>query len=316
MTSFIGKALWTWNTALPVPQVQLYSSGASTKTGLQPQDLQNFVGVPLQYYGNPPRPVDSETILSWIRYAEDTVEQDTGLLLCQTFVASPPAVNQAQAVAVNCGTQTASGYQVQGFDYDLADAAYDFIFPRAQDEGWMIYSLRYRPLQVVQFSPINPTAIRNASYIYPLLNQFFNVPNPWFVEDHDFGLIRFVPATNVQMLPLFAMQLSFMGFADSVPGGIWFQYTAGLTPNDYASRWSFVKQYVLAEAAIMGLNAVRGTINLGAEAYKMTVDGLAYETRYPKGGPYGDLIDSFKKMRDELKKRAFSRLAGPQFITF
>lgn len=314
--TFSGKALWTWNTSGSVPVVQTYPSGGPTKTGLGIGDLKRFVGVPLQYYGNPPTDVDPETILQWLRYAEDTVEQEAGLLLTQTFIASPPAINPQQAAAIQCATQTASGFQVQGFDYDIADAAYDFLFPRAQDEGWMIYSLRYRPVQLVQYSPVDTTAIKNVSYIYPLLNEFFNVPSPWQVVDSDFGLVRFVPSTNVQMLPLFAMQLAFMGFAESVPGGIWFQYTAGLTQNDYNSRWSFVKQLVLAEAAITTLNAIRGTINLGAEAYRLQVDGLAYETKYPKGGPYQDLIDSFTKMREALMARATSRLAGPQFITF
>ena len=59
------------------------------------------------------------------------------------------------------------------------------------------------------------------------------MPPTWFVEDEDFGLIRLVPAANVQMLPLFAMQLAFMGFAESIPGGLWFQYTAGLNNSEY-----------------------------------------------------------------------------------
>ena len=315
--TFAGKALWTWDTTTgPVPVVRKYSSGAPTKTGLQPTDLQQFVGVPLQYYGNPSTAVDPQVQTNWIRYAEDKVEQEAGLLLCQSYIASPPAVNPQQVAAIRCDVQSASGWQVMGYDYDIGDAAYDFLYPRAQDEGWMIYSLRYRPVQLVQYSPLTPTAIGNVSYIYPLLNEFFNVPSPWQVVDSDYGLVRFVPSTNVQMLPLFAMQLAFMGFAQSVPGGIWFQYTAGLTANDYNSRWSFVKQLVLAEAAIIALNAIRGTINLGAEAYRMTVDGLGYETKYPQKGPFGAMIDTFTKMRNDLMKQATSKLAGPQFITF
>ena len=49
-----------------------------------------------------------------------------------------------------------------------------------------------------------------------------------------------IPPANVQMLPLFAMQLAFMGFAESIPGGLWFQYTAGLNNSDYNGRFSML----------------------------------------------------------------------------
>ena len=127
----------------------------------------------------------------------------------------------------------------------------------------MYQTLRYRPVQSMGYSPANPTAVKNIAFIYPLLNVFFRLPRAWIVEDRDYGLIRMVPATNTQMLPLWAMQLAFMGFAESLPNGLWFQYTAGLTPNDYNSRFSFMKELVLAEAALTALNSIQGTINLG-----------------------------------------------------
>jgi hypothetical protein len=320
--SLLTSALWTWTSgASGLPMVATgYPSGYATKTGLKITDLQNFIGIPLQYYNtNPPVPVAEAVILQWLRWAEDWVEAKTGLLLTQTWVASPPAFTPAQAQAIGITTTSSGGYQVLGEDYDIEDAAYDFFFPRAQDEGWMIYSMRYKPVKDTIYGPQTPqsaNAIKNISYVYPLLNEFFAVPPSWQVEDHDFGLVRLVPSANVQMLPLFAMQLAFMGFAESVPGAIWFQYKAGLTQNDYNSRWSFIYQLVLAQAAITALQAIQSTINMGALEYRMFVDGLQYSTKFSPNGPLGYLMDRFMKMRDEYLSQAVNKVTGPVFTTF
>ena len=318
--------LWQWDTTGSIPVVSGFPVGVSntyptgyapTKTGLSPTDLQNFVSVPLQYYGNPPTPVASGTIQEWIRYAEDKVEQDTTILLCQTWVASPPELTLQDTQAAGLIVNNSSGAQVRGYDYDLEDAAYDFMFPRAQDEGWLFLTLRYRPVQSVTYnvsgSPatLGTTAVKNTSFIYPLLNEYFKMPVSWNVEDRDFGFIRYVPAANVQMLPLFAMQIAFMGFAESVPGAIHLQYTAGLTQFDYSNRFRFMKELVLCEAALTALSSIQGSINLGAEEISMTVDGLQYRTRYPRTGAYGPLIDNFTKRRDALLSRARQMVSGP-----
>jgi hypothetical protein len=317
---------WQWDTTTDPPSVVGYPVGVSsaypsgfapTKTGLTPTDLQNFIGVPLQYYGNPPTPVTSGTVQGWIRYAEDKVEQETSLLLCQTWIASPPAQQRGQAESIGLILNNPLGYQKLGLDYDKEDAAYDFMFPRAQDEGWMYQTLRYRPVQSLTYNVSgSPTtagfsAVKNIAYIYPLLNTFFRVPPSWIVEDRSFGLIRLVPAQNVQMLPLFAMQLAFMGFAESVPGALWFQYCAGLVPNDYVSAYSFVKELVLCEASLTALTAIQGTINLGMKESQLTVDGLSYRVGYDVKGPYAGLIAQFKEQRDYLMRIARSKLAGP-----
>jgi hypothetical protein len=280
-----------------------------------PNDLQAFVGVPIQIYGNPSTPVASGTVLNWIRWSEDYVEQESNLLLTPTWVASPPTRQPAATIATGLTVSGAGNVQKLGVDYDLEDAAYDFFFSRAQDEGWMIQSLRYRPLLVDEFYTGGYTAVKNVAYIYPLLDDFFRVPPTWFVTDHDFGLIRLVPAANVQMLPLFAMQLAFMGFAQSIPGGLWFQYTAGLKQSDYATRFSFIKQLVLAQAAIQALSTIQGTINFGAKNYEMSVDGMQYKTGYSENGPYNGLIQRFTLMRDDLMRTAINKVSGPMLIT-
>ena len=101
------KALWNWTAKVSgqQPIVSTYSSGAKTKSGVQPQDLKNYVVVPIQQYGNPPIPICDDTIYDWIRDAEDEIENDTNVLLCQTWVAAPPARSQQETQLLNLSTQ-------------------------------------------------------------------------------------------------------------------------------------------------------------------------------------------------------------------
>ena len=319
-----SQALWQWDNSGAYPVATGYGLPGAykpTKTGLLPQDLQDFVGVPLQYYQPQPSPVSPHTIISWIRYAEDWVESETSILLTPTWVASPPllqpGVPQLTGV-VPAGS--GSAIQVLGQDYDLADAGYDFYIDRYKDNGWGCQPLRYRPLRnVTQPSRILSTgdfnATKNMSFIYPLLEQFFRVPQSWIVEDEDFGLIRTVPSSNVAILPLFAMQLAMLGFSEILPNGLWLQYTAGLMPNDYNTRWRFIKELVLCIAAIRALSSIQGTISMGLLEHSTTVDGMSFTAKYDRKGPFSGLIDQFTKQRDELIGTAYTKVAGPAIMT-
>lgn len=311
-------ALWTWDRSnAEQPIVTGYNGGAPTKTGLLPADLQSAVGIPLQRFapaGVASTAVTAEEMIEWIREAEDWVEQETNLLLAPTWVASPPEIRALEQSVT--GAPAEGGYgQVQGVDYDLADAGYDFFFERAQDNGWLIQSLRYRPLRNVNTSTTDFSAVKNIAAIYPLLNAFFKVPPTWYVEDQDAGLIRLVPAENVQMLPLFAMQLAFMGFAESIPGAWHYQYTAGLTATDYSSRFRFMRRLVLLDAGMRALSSIQGTINMGLMRVETLVDGLQTKLQYSERGPFGSVIETFRKERDSLLDTALTRVAGPMFIT-
>lgn len=321
--SYTTKALWQWDTTSEYPVVTGYGVNGNytpTKTGLTPQDLQNFVGIPLQYYQPTPVPVPYLVQQEWIRYAEDWVEQETGLLLAPTWVASPPALQPRTTEATNIKTTSGSQIQMLGQDYDLADAAYDFFFPRAQGEGWMVQPLRYRPIRNVTspariLSQKDYTAVKGFSYIYPLLSEFFSVPRSWYVEDQDFGLIRLVPAENVQLLPLFAMQIAFMGFAESIPGALYLNYTCGLTPNDYNSRFRFIKELVLAKASIRALSSIQGTISMGMLQHQALIDGVSYMAKYSETGPFGYQIKQYESQADALLQTALSKVSGPSLIT-
>ena len=307
------KAIWKWNTNNPNdPVPTTFYNNNITKTGLLPQDLQAFVGVPLQNYSNPPVPVSNSTLLQWIRYAEDYVEQETNLLLCPTMVASPPSLNPLQNVPA--GIVPVNGdYQQLGIDYDLADTAYDFFFELMQDSAWGVRPLRYRPLRNMSPST-DTTATKLITFIYPLLSDFMRIPPSWIVEDQDFGMLRLVPSQDVALLPLYAIELAFMGFSSNLPGGIWTFYTAGLTNYDYATRFSFVKELVLAIAAIQALASIQGTLNLGADAIETSVDGLAQKIVYGKGGPYANLMMRFDNMKKELTRTVHSKISGPNFL--
>ena len=175
-----GNALWNWDLSGLEPMVKSYRGNTPTKTGLAPNDLQQAVGVPLVYYNtSPPTPVPTPQILTWLRDAEDWVEQETGLLLTPTWIASPPEIQPYAAQATGNGAALAGSGQVQGIDYDLADTAYDFVFDRAQDNGWVVQPLRYRPLRNVNISAADFTAVKNMAGIYPLLSSFFRVPPTW-----------------------------------------------------------------------------------------------------------------------------------------
>lgn len=313
------KAQWTWSNppAGEAPVVVSYPTvpGMPTKTGLSPTDLSNYIQMPLQRFGNPPVPIPDPIVYGWIRDAEDDIEGVTNVRLCQTWIASPPAASNQEVQALNIGVK--NGYQQLGVDYDVSDAAYDFFFERAKDEGWLFLRLRWRPVKGVDvadptgiLNATNFTGTKNIAFIYPLLNEFFRIPQTWIVEDQNRGLIRMVPATDVQMLPLFAMQLAFMGFAESVPGGLWLQYTAGLTAADYQSEWNFMRQLVLARSGVTAFKAMQTTVNFGAIETQVQADGLMRRVRYSEKGAFIAQITNLEEEYKRLLKRAKSKGGG------
>ena len=317
--SLATTPFWHWDTTTTPPTILGFSQSyfnkngtdQLTKTGLLSADLQNFVGIELARQGLVTNPLSTQELTTYIRYAEDEVEQFTGLLLCPTWIASPAEVTSAAASASGL---LAAGQRL-GVDYDLADAAYDFDLIRFKDEGWGFLNTRYRPLRTFNPSETNYTAIQNVVYIYPLLNQYFAIPRTWFVEEQDFGLARFVPSQNVQMLPLFAMQLALMGFSQSLPGAMHLQYTAGLTDNDHTGRFSFIKRLVLTKAASLALSTIQGTFNLGAIERGTTVDGLSDKVQY-KSAPFAAIIKQWDDQAKQLMAMALDQVSGPMVDYF
>ena len=308
---FQSQSFWTWagtgrsgNNNQTVTQYTNIA-GCPTKTGLMPVDLQSFIGVPtvITQANGTQIPLTGIQLLAYLRQAEDWVETESGILLAQAWIASPPLSGASLAIlSPTLGTTSNDPTgQIYGVDYDIIDTGYDFFYRRFIMEGWGIQQLRYRPLKtMVTFN-----------FIYPLLSQFFNIPRTWIVEDWDAAILRIVPSANVQMLPLFAMQLAFMGFAQSLPGGLYMQYIAGLNQVDYNTRWAFMRTLVLSTAAIYLLNTLQGSVNFGAIRQAASVDGLRYDTSFPNtGAAYGGLIQTFTNQRDTLLRSAVDLVRG------
>lgn len=100
-----------------------------------------------------------------------------------------------------------------------------------------------------------------------------------------------------------------------MPGAWHFQYTAGLTPTDYNTRFRFIKRLVLVDAAIRALGSIQGTVNMGLIGVMTQVDGLVTNLRYSEAGPFGSLIKQLKSERDELLATALTRVSGPVLMT-
>lgn len=306
--SVTTSSLWKWDISNPsMPFVTGYWNNSPTKTGLLPQAVREFSGVPLVKYGKPPVPMSDSEIFELLRVSEDSIEQESGILLTPTMIASPPTRSALQSAAAGITGRGVNGGQQIGLDFDLGDSPYDFRFDRAQEDGWLEQGMRYKPLRILDGSI---TAIKLLAYFYPLLQNYYAIPTNWIQEDLDFGFIRIVPSVNVTMLPLFALQLAIQGFSSSVPGGMWYYYSAGLTPTDYSSRFRFMKQLALCETVITALSICQGTVNQGLEQSEVLADGVSTKFRYRSGGVYSDLIKTFQARRDDLMAKAVMCVGG------
>jgi hypothetical protein len=299
------QALWDWgpnpsnpNGPLVIQGYNTFSSGPTpTKTGLTAQDIQDYCGVPLYYKGNPPRAVTEQEIIRRIRRMEDSIEQNSSVLLTPTYIASEPIRDVDLMPQLQIISSSGNGIMNQGVEYDLADDKMDFRFEQAQDNGWLNLMLRYKPLNIFNS---DQTAVKKWAYVYPLLSAYFNISPSWFVENRPFGYLRVVPAQNVQLLPLFMLQLSVQGYTSSTPGGIALYYTAGLSENDYNTRFSFIRELVCAATCASLLGSIQGTYNLGTTESALLADGLQYSVKYDPKGPFAGLIANFNSIKDEL----------------
>jgi len=316
---------WHWDTSTQPATILGYSllqyqqTGVDrlTKTGLGPSDLQQFVGIPLQFQGSN-APIADSTLIQWIRWAEDEVETRASCFLTTTWVASPP---ERQPYAVQAaGLSTPTGTMILGQDYDYGDAPYDFDMQRFIEDGWGVRNLRHRPIQDIFYtSSVTPgqmqgfTAIKNMVFFYPLLNQFYQIPAQWFVEDPYAAFVRIVPAVNIMMLPIYALQVSMLGFAQSLPGAIHLQYVSGFTDADLNGRFSFVKQLVLVKAAMQAFRSIQPTINAGMVESSVDMGTWSQDLKYLPA-PFQNVIQSWKEKEKQLETMLKNEL-GPTFHT-
>lgn len=124
------QALWTWSNPVSGQQqiVQSYPTvnGAPTKSGVLRADLEAYIQMTIQQYSVPQVPISDNTVTQWIRWAEDDIESETNVRLCQTWLAAPPAKTNTEVQLLDLGVKY--NYQQLGIDYDVAEPAYDFFF--------------------------------------------------------------------------------------------------------------------------------------------------------------------------------------------
>jgi len=310
------KALWQWDTSDPNNPYPIgYGIGSTpttTKTGLCPEDIRDFAGVPLWYRGNPPREYSDKQILSQIRQAEDKFEIETGILLTPTYIASAPYRNATDAVSGGVTPTSPDGTMHLGVDYDLEDLPYDFRFQDSQDDGWLVCGLHYKPLRIFNN---DITAVKSFNYCYPLLNNYYDISPSWFVETKDYSYLRIVPNKNVQMLPLFALQLAVAGFSNNLPGGWVLMYTAGLAPSDYKGRFSCVLNAISAGVCANILSQIQGSVSMGVTETTTVADGTQFTSKFDPKGPYAGLINTFKSQSEEATEMAYTLVGGPMITT-
>ncbi len=296
----LTPALWTWSSGLPVSFGNDSNNiPKQTKSGVAPADIANVAGVNLVYNSATPTPMSNALLLSLIRSAEDEIETTLGMFLCPTRVAAPAILHNFGVV----GTIVNNIPQTLGVDYDVADAGYDFVYDRWWGGSWGAMQLRYRPIQ----------RIESFFLVYPLLNMVSQIPLPWFDEilDKPTGLVRTVPSTNIQLLPLFSNMIAVLGPGQSIPGALRFQYVAGFTDGEISGQYSFLKQLVIYKTVIMALGIAQGSISKGFKTLDVTVDGMRRAVGYSEKGPYYGLIQEFRATARTLEQKAEDLVGGP-----
>ncbi len=301
----VSPAQWTWVNGEAVA-FGLDSRGVqkSTKSGVTSNDVCNVAGVDLVYSGATPTKMGETLIQSFIRSAEDEIEATLGMFLCPTRVAAPAVVHSFGSAASMIGNIP----QVQGQDYDVAEAPYDFIYDRWWGGAWGALQFRYRPIQKIEAFFL----------VYPLLNVVSQIPTEWFDEilDHQVGLIRTVPSTNLQLLPLFSNMIAVLGPGQTIPGVLRFQYTAGFTDAELSGQYRFIRQLVAYRAAITALGVAQGSINRGTKTLDVTIDGMRRAVGYSEKGPYYGLIQEFRQEAERLEAKAENLIGGPVMEVF
>jgi hypothetical protein len=172
--------------------------------------------------------------------------------------------------------------------------------------------LHYKPLRIFNS---DFTAVKFFSYEYPLLNNYYVIDPSWFVENRDFGYLRIVPSKNVQMLPLFALQLAVAGFSNNLPGGWNVMYTAGFAPSDYKGRYSFVKNAISAGTVASILTQLQAGVNQGSQEVTVQADGVATTQKWNAKGAFAGEIAAFQAQYEALKDDAYWLVGGPAITT-
>ncbi len=138
-----------------------------------------------------------------IREAESALERDLGIYYTPKRIVSEPADGL-----------------VEGTDYDIAEAAYDYSADFFVGDNWGGIRLRHYP--------IHRTPVPQVVFAYPNIDhKVFTVPADWVKLNSKRGQIRLVPASSAIAASFTAFMLSIFSGGRGIPQSIFVAYTAG-----------------------------------------------------------------------------------------
>jgi hypothetical protein len=176
-----------------------------TKSGIVIEDFRKdyLFGLPSRL--RKPEEWSDDFLFNKIRAAENELERTLDCYYTPKRIVCEPGANL-----------------VQGQDYDIAEAAYNYSSDFYQGENWGQIRLRRYP---VHRSPL-PTVV----FAYPNVdNRIFTVPPAWVRLNEDYGVIRLVPNSSSIAATFSAFILTIFSGGRGVPQSIFVNYTAGFS---------------------------------------------------------------------------------------
>lgn len=211
-----------------------------------------------------------------IRESEQSLERDLGIFYTPKRIMSEP-----------------KDTLVQGKDYDIAEAAYDYSSEFFKGENWGGIRLRKYPIHLAPIPAI--------SFAYPNIDhRIFTVPSNWIRLNGPYGMIRLVPDSISMVASFSAFILSVFSGGQGIPQSIFVNYTAGFEgvnekddlENDYGDLLELTKR--------------RAVLNIIDDAYipgSMTnsTDGISQSVSYQLKDMHSSFDKRLEAFRNKIK---------------
>jgi hypothetical protein len=181
------------------------ASPKDTKSGIKLDEFRKdyLFGLPSQL--RPASEWSESFLVNKIRSAEDALERDLGIYYTPKRVVCEP-----------------KDTLVQGKDYDIAEAAYDYSTQFFVGENWGGIRLRKYPIHV--------TPTPTITFAYPNIDhKIFTVPPTWVRVNGPYGMIRLVPDAIAIYASFTAFILSVFSGGMGIPQSVFVNYTAGFS---------------------------------------------------------------------------------------
>jgi hypothetical protein len=248
-------------------------------------------GIPLQdRAGNQLDPNDTGGVIQgFIMKAVAEVERRLGVFLKPTIIKCSP--NEQPYTGVSIGNSVDASYAqtgtlVQGTDYDLAEAPYDY------DPGaylqWGFMQLRQSPILTVD----------RVQLVTPNYLEILQIPTPWiktYPEQGQFEIVPYAGSPTVMTIgAATGMEYPFLAgtFNRAMPQVIWVDYTAGYAQNAIPQD---VHVIVAKIATIELLKFISDALTGGITGANASFDGISESVSMGNGLLYQSRIDQYQK---------------------